>query len=341
MSDPIPAAAAPPGAPPSAPPKPPPDSAAVLTTEEKKPSFEELLKLCTRKERRFVVEFLFDEKGARAVVRAGCYSGHRPDHKAWKLKRRPRVAAAIEAGLREIKEKAKERALVKKEDVVRELAGIAFADAAEISELRIESCRYCWGRGHRYQETPAEQETRREAYEEKIASNALLPKPAPLKPFDERGGIGFNPNLRPHPKCPECHGHGVERELFHDTRGLSPAARALFAGVKRTRDGLEIKTHAKDKALELLARHVGGFSEKHEHMGEGGGPIKLEDTRERNLSLLEQLAKRLAGGNSGAAAGRGAPEGHSGDDAGGGGEVSNGVEKLVGETKPTSAGDEP
>ena len=46
------------------------------------------------------------------------------------------------------------------------------------------------------------------------------------------------------------------------TRTLSPQARVLYAGVKQTKDGLEIKMHDQQKALENVARHLGMFQDK-------------------------------------------------------------------------------
>ena len=41
-----------------------------------------------------------------------------------------------------------------------------------------------------------------------------------------------------------------------------PASQVLYAGVKQTKDGLEIKMHDQQKALENVARHLGMFQDK-------------------------------------------------------------------------------
>ena len=61
----------------------------------------------------------------------------------------------------------------------------------------------------------------------------------------------------PDPDCGSCLGDGIERPYFRDSRTLSPEARALYAGVKVTKEGLQMLTASRDKALELLARHTG------------------------------------------------------------------------------------
>jgi phage terminase small subunit len=75
------------------------------------------------------------------------------------------------------------------------------------------------------------------------------------------------------PNCPECHGDGVGHNVAADTRTLSPQARMLYAGVKQTKDGLEIKMHDQQKALENAARHLGMFTEKLTI----GGKLSLEE----------------------------------------------------------------
>ena len=72
--------------------------------------------------------------------------------------------------------------------------------------------------------------------------------------FDQEGGIGFNPHMAPHENCPDCMGEGTIHTIVKDTRFLSPAAVALYAGIKQTKDGIEVKMHPKTDALEKLAQ---------------------------------------------------------------------------------------
>lgn len=71
--------------------------------------------------------------------------------------------------------------------------------------------------------------------------------------------------------------------------------------------------------------------QRHEVTGKDGGPIKTEDTRDRNLRLIEQIAGRDAG----SAEPGSAPERDSAADAGGGRPVSMGLARLVGPTEST------
>lgn len=68
---------------------------------------------------------------------------------------------------------------------------------------------------------------------------------------DNDGGID--------PDCRMCRGEGMAQAVPRDTRYLSPGAAALYAGVKQTKDGLEIKMHSQLDAAEKLMRHLGGY----------------------------------------------------------------------------------
>lgn len=63
----------------------------------------------------------------------------------------------------------------------------------------------------------------------------------------------------PSPDCKQCHGDGRADVLVKDTRKLSPQARALYAGVKITKDGLEVKMHSKLDAMEKVFKHLGMY----------------------------------------------------------------------------------
>lgn len=156
-------------------------------------------------------------------------------------------------------EAAFERTEVAQQELIQLYTYLAFGDVNELVEYRRESCRYCHGEGHRYQFTPAERE---DAYKAFLAEQATPKKGKNGEPegggapaqFDELGGIGFNPNLPPHPDCPECHGEGRGRVHFHDTRNLSPAALALYEGAEITKDGIKIRMSSRDGAREKLAK---------------------------------------------------------------------------------------
>jgi phage terminase small subunit len=157
------------------------------------------------------------------------------------------------------------------DDLVRRIYDIGTADARELIALEYGCCRYCWGKSHRFQWTVREL---REAIEEhqhdvKIAAGDVKVL-AKIKAPDEAGGVGFNPNNDPNPKCPECFGKGEQRVVPKDTRDLSPAARLLYAGVKTTQHGLEIKMHDQMAALLNVGKHMGLFKTEVKHSGNLG-----------------------------------------------------------------------
>jgi hypothetical protein len=72
--------------------------------------------------------------------------------------------------------------------------------------------------------------------------------------FDELGGVGYDGKKAPNPECPECDGDGEGRALFKDTANLSPAALALYEGVKEGKDGTELKIASQKGYRDGLAR---------------------------------------------------------------------------------------
>jgi phage terminase small subunit len=140
--------------------------------------------------------------------------------------------------------------------VLREWVILATADAGELTKSRTRSCRHCHGIDHAYQWRDELEYAR--AFALVIDYNAAQPprgrhKPAP----DMIGGFGFDALQPPAADCPECLGDGLVSTWIADTDSLSPAARKLFAGVKQTTGGIEIKTRDQDGALANLAKYFG------------------------------------------------------------------------------------
>jgi hypothetical protein len=65
-------------------------------------------------------------------------------------------------------------------------------------------------------------------------------------------------------------GQGQVVTIFKNSRG-----RKLFAGVKKTKDGLEIKTRDQDAALKNLSAYLGMSLERRELSGPGGRPLQI------------------------------------------------------------------
>lgn len=158
--------------------------------------------------------------------------------------------------------------------------GMATADVRELVEYRVGCCRYCHGKGNRYQRTAGEME--RALAEHAKMEDAAIEKGKFATAFDTQGGTGYDKRLPPNADCQECFGEGEGRPVFKDTSSITPAAAALYAGVKVTKEGMEIKTHSKIEALEKIAKHLGLY----EH-----------DNRQKT-DPLAQLLQRITGGNS-------------------------------------------
>jgi phage terminase small subunit len=74
----------------------------------------------------------------------------------------------------------------------------------------------------------------------------------------------------PNVACGLCMGQGQVVTIFKNSRG-----RKLFAGVKKTKDGLEIKTRDQDAALKNLSAYLGMSLERRELSGPGGRPLQI------------------------------------------------------------------
>ena len=240
--------------------------------------------MLTDKQAAFVQEYLVDLNATQAAIRAG-YSQATAGSIGHENLTKPEIVDAIaEAQLARA-----ERVQITADQVLRELVDIATTDANELIEHRVGSCRYCYGIGFRYQRTPRE-------FEEALADHdkvcdAIIEKGRDdsLPAFDERGGVGFDPRKPPHPDCPECFGEGIGRPVFKDTGKASAAARRLYAGVKLTKDGMEMKLHPKMDAVEKLFRHLGmAAPTKSEVTGKDGGAIQTENVEPK------ELARRIA-----------------------------------------------
>ena len=162
---------------------------------------------------------------------------------------------------------------------------LASADvAAELQEVWVPPCRYCWGRNFEYQRTHAEFQEDLEAWmrlpdrrrrrqpvtaELSRAEVVVYDDTDKKLPFDERGGDGYDVALPPNPGCPNCRGRGLEvpghGSLVHirqrDTRELSPVGRLLFAGAKYGPRGVEVMVRSQDAARTRLMNLLGKFLE--------------------------------------------------------------------------------
>lgn len=218
----------------------------------------------TPQEQLFVAGYLKHFNASRAAREAG-YSPRSAARQGFEMLRRPEIQQAVADRL--------ERANIDVDFVLQEWAAIVTADVNEIVQHRRVCCRYCYGIDGKYQRTQAEFDAALAAWQKSPQSLS--------DEFDPMGGVGYNATLEPNPQCMECFGEGEARLHIADTRDLSPGARALFAGIKQTKDGVEVKFHSKDKALELIARHLGMLKDKVEVEGTIGLVERLAAGRQR------------------------------------------------------------
>lgn len=199
--------------------------------------------MATAKQLRFVAEYLKDRNASASYQRAGFKAtGNAAESAACRLLRDPEIKELVDAG----ETKLIQRLEMDQETVARLLWDIATADANDLIQYRRLCCRYCYGAGFRYQRTTGEREI---AFAEWEAEQREADDDDPVKPFDEKGGIGFHKLKAPNPECPECFGEGVEDVYVPDTRLLTGAAKIAYAGVKVTREGIEVKMHPRYEAL--------------------------------------------------------------------------------------------
>lgn len=150
-----------------------------------------------------------------------------------------------------------------REKVLREIELMAQADPNELVEVRTVCCRYCWGGPEfKYMETPSELRDRTREHDAKCERAEALEKEPPV--WDDSRVLGFRGTREPNPDCPECWGEGTEYVKLKDSRLLSPAARAIYAGAKHGKYGIEVKMHSKEKAAEMLAKHHKIYEDKTE-----------------------------------------------------------------------------
>lgn len=206
----------------------------------------------------FVEHYVRERNATRAALAAG-YSPRTAYSQGSRLLKDAEVRKAIDSRLG----KLADRLALTTEKVAEHLAAIITADPNELIEYRRVCCRHCWGEGFGYQRTFAEMRAHRNQYEKQLAAwQDKHGQQAAFPEFDPEGGVGYNATHAPNPECPECFGEGTESAFPKDTRDLSPEALALYAGIKQTKDGLEVKMHSKERALELYGRHLGMFKDK-------------------------------------------------------------------------------
>lgn len=209
----------------------------------------------------FVREYLVDLNATQAAIRAG-YSERTANEQGARLLANVSVQAEIQKGMAE----REKRTEITQDMVLRRWWDIAIADPNELIQFRRTCCRHCHGIDHEYQ-------WKDEAEFERAVASAEATEGASI-PVDD-GGYGYNPTIDPAGDCPKCFGEGRPEVYATDTRKLRGTARMLYAGVKQTKEGLEIKMQDQGKALENVARHLGMFNDKLTLKGDPENPLAV------------------------------------------------------------------
>ncbi len=227
----------------------------------------------TPKQQLFADYYLVDLNATQAAIKAG-YSARSAEQIGSATLLKYEVASYI------AKRRSEKSALitVDRAMVLNRWSELAFRDPSDLVETKLGACRWCYGINHQYQWTQGEWQMRCDDAADQALKNGAdefeaLPDPA--------GGFGYTPKRDPHPDCPECFGEGVPRVKVGNSRG-----NPLYAGAKRTKDGIEVKIHDQMAALTNIAKNLGMLTEK----------VELEakvETSDRNVRDLAIAAMAL------------------------------------------------
>lgn len=208
---------------------------------------------------RFAQEYVKDFKGGAAARRAGIENPSTSRSWASRTLARPEVAARVA----QLKAEQTKRVQIEADDILRPLIEIARTDINELVEFRRTCCRHCWGVEFGYQRTRGEFSAAkmRHGLAVKKARESGADLVDEIPEFEQLGGPGFDASKDPNAECPECNGDGVGSPFIKDTRELGLAS-TVYAGVKVTKDGIEVKLQDRMKAFELLGKHLDLFTDK-------------------------------------------------------------------------------
>ncbi|HGY4714795.1 terminase small subunit [Klebsiella oxytoca] len=144
-----------------------------------------------------------------------------------------------------LRDKRQQRLSLTEDEIIHQLSAIASANPNELVQYRRVNCRYCWGERHLYQWRDIEEF-------DKAAEKASQDG----KDQPEYGGLGFVETGFPNEDCPKCNGEGETQLFVADTSQLEGDARWLYAGIKQTQNGLEVRMANQEAARRDLLKII-------------------------------------------------------------------------------------
>lgn len=223
-----------------------------------------------------------------------------PERAKWKATTKATAAAKlllhpkVKARIAELRQPAAEVTMMQVADVLNDWCMIASADPRELVTHQRVNCRHCNGIDHKFQWRSSEEFwnalAQAAALEEKRQFND--PKAPEIKMPSDEGGYGYRSNGPVHPECPVCDGEGHDRVFIPDLANLSPKAAKLYAGIKKTKDGLEVKMRDQDGALANIAKYLGMLVDRSKV--EGGVTVTTSElTPEQAKAIAAALADKI------------------------------------------------
>lgn len=181
--------------------------------------------------------------------------------------------------------------------VAHEIA-VGYADPTELVKYRVLNCRHCRGIDHAYQwrnvaeygaaVSQAIEAEKRRARADKAGDGQPIPLPS------SEGGFGYRSNLPVEPDCPVCEGEGVREVFIEDSSKLSRQAKALLAGYKTGKYGVEVLMHDQGAARVNVAKALQYLIDRTKHegtLGVAATPVSL--TPEQAAEVAKQLMANI------------------------------------------------
>lgn len=176
--------------------------------------------------------------------------------------------------------------VAKAKRLVQDYEDIYTADPRALITHRRVNCRHCHGVDHSYRWVDMEEfvERARQMVLKGGGSTAVLPDP--------KGGVGFRHNDPVDPDCPKCLGEGVSDIFISDFTKLDAKTLKLLAGVKMTKDGLQVLMHDQMHARDMHAKILGLLIDRTKSEDAPPPPAPVALTPEQIADLAKSLGNK-------------------------------------------------